>query len=203
MERPESAVQSTPALPFFRAPIGPIFGPWRRNPTLPKKPGKTPKSKAPTPRRRGPTCSRSGRRWRNCSIPRSTAAMPAWARAPACSRRRTIPGIAAPAAKPPRIARGRRRAKTSPPRSADRAIRTAAPESAADSGARKRSEEAASRKPRKPITARQRPSPRSIPNCAAIRLADRRGRRRRAGAAAAQQDGGARRRGHRGCAGRS
>ena len=55
-------------------------------------------------------CSRSGRRWRNCSIPRSTAAMPASAPAPDCSRRRTIPGTAAPAARPPRIARGRRRA---------------------------------------------------------------------------------------------
>ena len=79
-----------------------------KKPDSPKKSGKTPKSKAPNPRRIGPTCSRSGRRWRNCSIPRSTAAMPAWDRAPACSRRRTIPGIAAPAAKPPRIARGRR-----------------------------------------------------------------------------------------------
>ena len=58
----------------------------------------------------GPTCSRSGRRWRNCSIPRSTAATPAWVRAPGCSRRRIIPGIAAPAARPPPIARARRRA---------------------------------------------------------------------------------------------
>src|SRR5205814_1183389 len=56
-------------------------------------------------RRRAPTCSRSGRRWRNCSIPRSTAAMPAWDRAPACSRRRIIPGTAAPAARPPRTPR--------------------------------------------------------------------------------------------------
>ena len=39
--------------------------------------------------------------------------MPAWARAPACSRRRTIPGTAAPAARPRRIARGPRRAGTS------------------------------------------------------------------------------------------
>ena len=80
-----------------------------KNPDTPKKPGKTPKSKAPS---RPATCSRSGRRWRNCSIPRSTAASAAWAPAPDCSRRRIIPGIAAPAAKPPRIARGPRRAST-------------------------------------------------------------------------------------------
>ena len=79
--------------------------------------GRLPKSPKPRnpkpqiPRRRVPTCSRSGRRWRNCSIPRSIAAKAAWVRAPACSRRRIIPGTAAPAAKPPRIGRGNRRRK--------------------------------------------------------------------------------------------
>ncbi len=61
----------------------------------------------------GPRCSRSGRRWRNCSIPRSIAARAGLAPAPGCSRRRTIPGTAVPAAKPPRIARGPRRAAAS------------------------------------------------------------------------------------------
>ena len=76
-----------------------------KNPEPPKKSVKTPKSK-----RTGPRCSRSGRHWRNCSIPRSIAAKAAWARAPACSRRRTIHGTAAPVARPRRTAPGPRRA---------------------------------------------------------------------------------------------
>ena len=81
-----------------------------KNPDTPKKPAKPRNPRRQIPRRLGPTCSRSGRRWRNCSIPRSIAARAASARPPACSRRRIIPGTAAPAAKPPRIARGPRRA---------------------------------------------------------------------------------------------
>ena len=80
-----------------------------KNPDTPKKPAKPRNRKPQIPRRRGPTCSRSGRRWRNCSIPRSIAAKAASAPPPDCSRRRIIPGTAAPAAKPPRIARGPRR----------------------------------------------------------------------------------------------
>src|SRR4030095_9102617 len=47
------------------------------------------------------------------SIPPSTVAMPALARAPDCSRRRTIPGIAAPAARRPRLPPAPRRARRS------------------------------------------------------------------------------------------
>ena len=68
-------------------------------------------AKPRNPRRIVPMCSRSARRWRNCSIPRSTAAMPAWVRAPDCSRRRIIRRTAAPAARPRCIARGPRRAE--------------------------------------------------------------------------------------------
>ena len=75
-----------------------------KNPDTPKKP-QNPEIQSPPSRGR----SRSGRRWRNCSIPRSIAVKAAWDRAPACSLRRIIPGTAAPAARPPRIARGNRR----------------------------------------------------------------------------------------------
>jgi len=100
--------------PFSRRRTRPIFLTWPSPPTIQRNPAKLSNPNLPNPRllirrRRGPTCSRSARRWRNCSIPRSTAAMPAWVPAPDCSRRRIIPGTAAPAARPPRIGRGHRR----------------------------------------------------------------------------------------------
>ena len=174
------------AFALFSLPrLAPYSATWRNLPTLPKNPAKLPNPKRPSPKPRnpkriGPTCSRSGRRWPNCSIPRSTAAMPAWARAPACSRRRTIPGTAAPAARPPRIARGPRRAGTS--------------------------EDVAKRDASRPGLRRSaagqlrhlghHPDARSGTGAAA-RPADRGRRRRGAGAAAAQQDGSARRQGDR------
>ena len=88
----------------------PIFRPWRKTQTNRKSPSKAQNRKRQVLRRRGPMYSRSGRRWRNCSIPRSIAAKAALAHPPDCSRLRTIPGIAAPAARPPRIARAHRRA---------------------------------------------------------------------------------------------
>ena len=129
-----------------------------KTPEVPKK-SKTPKSKAPNPRPTDRTCSRSLRRWPNCSIPRSTAAMPAWARAPACSRRRTIRGTAAPAARRRRTARAprpREPAKTSP-NAMSCLLR---PE--------------VWKKPPRPITARRRPSPRSTPNSRANSACPRR-----------------------------
>ena len=99
-----------PLCPFLCAGTHPIFAPWRKIPTLQKSPQNRRNPRRQIPRRHGPTCSRSGRRWRNCSIPRSIAARAASAPAPDCSRRRTIPGTAAPAAKPPRIGRATRRA---------------------------------------------------------------------------------------------
>ena len=128
-------------IPAFSAACrSPILPSWRRLPKFQRNP--EPRNPKPT----GRTCSRSGRRWPNCSIPRSTAAMPAWARAPACSRRRTIRGTAAPAARPRRIARA--------PRPGEPAMTS---RSAMD---RTR----ASKKPPRPITAPRRPFPRSIPN---------------------------------------
>nr|GAJ32860.1 hypothetical protein BDOA9_0120550 [Bradyrhizobium sp. DOA9] len=95
--------------PFIAGRTRPIFASWRRNLHPPKNP-----ANPPNPKRIVPMCNRSGRRWPNCSIPRSIAAMRAWDRAPACSRRRTIRATAAPGAKPPRIAHGLRRRRTSP-----------------------------------------------------------------------------------------
>ena len=64
---------------FSRPERHPIFAAWRTTQTLPKSPANPRNRRRQVPRRtrrrRGPTCSRSARRWRNCSIPRSTAAI--------------------------------------------------------------------------------------------------------------------------------
>lgn len=92
------------ARPLFQVGlIRPIFGRWRRPPTPPRSPAELRNRK-----RTGPTCSRSGPRSPSCSIPPSTAARAASVPQRDCSLRRTIPGTAAAAARPPRIARGRR-----------------------------------------------------------------------------------------------
>src|SRR5712671_6966574 len=95
---------------FYVGRTHPIFALWRRNQTIRKSPAKPQNRRRQILGRRGLTCSRSGRRWRNCSIPRSIVGMPVSAPEPGCSRRLIIHGIAAPAVRPPRIARGPRRA---------------------------------------------------------------------------------------------
>jgi hypothetical protein len=88
-------------LPFSLPRTHPIFGRWQSLPTIPKSPAKPRNRRRQVPRRRVPTCGRSGLRLRNCSIPRSIAAKAGLVPRPACSRRRIIPGTAAPAARPP------------------------------------------------------------------------------------------------------
>ena len=136
-------------LPFYVGRTHPIFASWRRIQTIPKSP-----PKPRNPRRIVPMCSRSGRRWRNCSIPRSTAAMPVWVPAPDCSRRRKIRKTAAPAARPRCIARGRRRAA---PATMWRSGMLPSPRPL-------RQRAAVSTKRRRPITAHQPPFRRSIRN---------------------------------------
>ena len=141
-------------LPFHRSTTLPHIGAWRKIPTLRKNP-QSPEIQGQF-RRRGPRCSRSGRRWRNCSIPRSIAARAALAPAPGCSRRRTIPGTAAPAARPPRIARGPRRAARA--KTSRSAMRCGSPQTP---GLRRIP---AARIRAAPITAPPPPFPRSIRN---------------------------------------
>ena len=74
---------SARAFSFSRRLISPHIPVAGEEPRPPQKTRQNPRNR----RRHRPDVSRSGRRWRNCSIPRSTAAMPAWDRAPACSRR--------------------------------------------------------------------------------------------------------------------